>query len=54
MIAFYVIHEGTHFVYALITGAFKVIKFMGLGMQIDIYAENYSNTQMAYSASLAL
>ena len=46
IIAYYVIHEGAHFVYALITGVFKEIKFMGLGMQIDIYAEKYTDIQM--------
>ena len=46
IIAYYVIHEGAHFVYALITGAFKKIIFMGLGMQIDIYAEKYTDIQM--------
>ena len=46
IIAYYVIHEGAHLVYALITGAFKEIKFMGLGMQIDIYAEKYTDIQM--------
>ena len=46
IIAYYIIHEGAHFVYALITGVFKEIKFMGLGMQIDIYAEKYTDIQM--------
>ena len=46
IIAYYIIHEGAHLVYALITGAFKEIKFMGLGMQIDIYAEKYNDIQM--------
>ena len=46
IIAYYIIHEGAHFVYALITGVFKEIKFMGLGMQIDIFAEKYTDMQM--------
>ena len=36
IIAYYVIHEGAHLVYALCTGVFKQIKFMGLGIQIDV------------------
>lgn len=32
--AYYFIHEGAHFLYALFTGVFKQINFMGLGVQI--------------------
>ena len=46
IIAYYIIHEGAHLVYALITGAFKEIKFMGLGMQIDIYSDRFTDQQM--------
>ena len=35
IIAYYLIHEGAHLIYALFTGVFKQINFMGLGMQID-------------------
>ena len=44
--AYYLIHEGTHFLYALSIGAFKQINLMGLGMQIDIYAERMTQTQL--------
>ena len=44
--AYYVIHEGAHLIYALFIGAFKQINFMGLGMQIDVYAERMSGTQL--------
>ena len=46
VIAYYLIHEGTHLLYALSIGAFKQINFMGLGMQIDIYAEKMTQTQL--------
>lgn len=46
VLAYYVIHEGAHLVYALCTGVFKGIKFMGLGMQIDVYADRMSKVQM--------
>ena len=46
IIAYYIIHEGAHLVYAYITGAFKEIKFMGLGMQIDIYSDRFTDQQM--------
>ena len=46
VIAYYLIHEGAHFLYALSIGAFKQISFMGFGMQIDIYAEKMTQTQL--------
>ena len=32
--------------YALLTGVFKQINFMGLGVQIDVYAEHMTNMQL--------
>ena len=46
IVAYYVIHEGAHFLYAVCTGTFKQINFMGLGIQIDVFAERMSETQM--------
>ena len=46
LVSYYIIHEGAHLVYALSIGVFKAIKFMGLGMQIDVYAEKMSQIQM--------
>ena len=46
VIAYYLIHEGAHFLYAVYTGAFKQINFMGLGIQIDIYADQLTQTQL--------
>ena len=46
IIAYYIIHEGTHLLYALSLGAFKQINFMGMGMQIDIYSEKMTQTQL--------
>ena len=46
VIAYYLIHEGAHLLYALSIGAFKQINLMGLGMQIDIYAEKMTQTQL--------
>ena len=46
IIAYYLIHEGAHLVYALSIGAFKQIRWMGLGMQIDIHADNMTTTQL--------
>ena len=46
VLAYYIIHEGTHLIYALITGAFKQINVMGMGVQIDIYAERITDIQL--------
>ena len=45
VLAYYIIHEGAHLIYALITGAFKQINVMGMGVQIDIYAERITDIQ---------
>ena len=44
--AYYLVHEGAHLLYALLTGVFKQIKFMGLGVQINVYAERMTDTQL--------
>lgn len=44
--AYYIIHEGAHLICAMCFGAFKEVKFMGLGMQIDVYAERLTDTQL--------
>ena len=46
VVVYYIIHEGAHLLYALAMGVFKEIHFMGLGMQIDIYAHRLTNTQL--------
>ena len=46
VLAYYIIHEGAHLIYALITGTFKQINIMGLGMQIDIHAERMTAIQL--------
>lgn len=46
LIAYYVVHEGAHFLYALSKGVFKKINFMGLGVQIDIFRERLSDSEL--------
>ena len=46
VLAYYIIHEGAHLIYALIAGAFKQINVMGMGVQIDIYAERMTAIQL--------
>ena len=44
--AYYLVHEGAHLVYALIIGTFKQVNIVGLGVQIDVYAEQMTDLQM--------
>ena len=45
--AYYLVHEGAHLLCAVLLGTFKQIRFMGIGIQIDVYAEQMTNGQMA-------
>ena len=46
LISYYMIHEGAHLIYACSIGVFKQINFLGLGVQIDIYADKMSDTKL--------
>ena len=46
VVTYYIIHEGAHLLYALGIGVFKRINFLQLGIQIDVYAERMTDTQM--------
>lgn len=46
IISYFIIHEGAHLIYALLLGVFKEVKFLGLGIQIDVSAEKMTNLQM--------
>ena len=46
ILAYYIIHEGAHLVYALLIGVFKRVNVMGLGVQIDVFAERMNDTQL--------
>ena len=43
--AYYLVHEGAHFLCAILMGTFKSVHFMGIGMQIEIYSEQMSTWQ---------
>ena len=45
--AYYSIHEGAHLLCAVLLGTFRQIRFMGIGMQIDVYAERMTDGQLA-------
>lgn len=46
LLVYYLIHEGAHLIYALSIGVFHQINFMGVGVQVDVYADRMSNFQM--------
>ncbi len=46
IVAYYLIHEGAHLLCALLMGVFKQINFMGLGVQVDVYAERMTDTRL--------
>lgn len=46
IIMYFVVHEGAHFLYAVSIGAFRRINFIGLGVQVDIFRERMSDTQL--------
>ena len=46
LVAYYLVHEGAHLLYALLTGVFRQIRLMGLGVQIDVCAERMTDTQL--------
>ncbi len=46
VIAYYLVHEGAHLLYALFTGVFRQVKFMGLGVQVDVFRERMTDAQL--------
>ena len=48
VVSYYCIHEGAHLIIAVLLGAFKQIRFLGIGLQIDVYAERMTNIQITF------
>ena len=46
VIAYYLVHEGAHLLYALFTGVFWQVNFIGLGVQVDVFRERMTDTQL--------
>ncbi len=46
IILYFVVHEGAHFLYAVGIGSFKQVNFIGLGVQVDIFREQMTDTQL--------
>jgi hypothetical protein len=45
IVAYFLIHEGAHWLYAVSIGAFKQVNVIGLGIQIESYIERMSDIQ---------
>ena len=43
---YYVIHEGAHLIYALLIDVFKKVNIIGVGVQVDVFAERMTEIQM--------
>lgn len=43
---YYLVHEGAHLLCAWWMGSFRAIRFLGLGIQIDVYGQQMSPLQM--------
>ena len=54
VLAYYAVHEGAHLLYALSTGVFRQINFMGIGMQIGIYEGRMSDTGLGIFCSVGV
>lgn len=46
VLSYYLLHEGAHLITALSIGVFKEVKFLGLGMQVDVAAAQMTDLQM--------
>lgn len=44
--SYYLIHEGAHWLYAVTLGVFKQINVMALGIQIDVFRDQMTDTQL--------
>ena len=45
---YYLIHEGAHLLMALHYGVFRQVNFLGLGIQIDVFTESMTDTQLGF------
>lgn len=48
VMAYYIVHEGAHLLYAVSLGVFKQINFMGMGIQIDVHSEQMTHLQLGF------
>jgi len=43
---YYLVHEGAHLLTALVYGMFHQVRFLGLGIQVNVYADRMTDIQM--------
>lgn len=48
LVSYYIIHEGAHLIYALLNGVFKQVNFMTMGLQIDVFRDRMTDTQLGW------
>ncbi len=48
VVVYFLVHEGAHFLYAVSLGVFRKINFLGLGIQIDVFREQMTDTQLGF------
>ena len=48
LVTYYIVHEGAHLIYAMSKGVFKQVNFMSLGVQVDIFRERMTDTQLGW------
>ena len=46
ILSYYIIHEGAHLMYALKLDVFKKVNFIGMGVQVDVFAEKMTENQL--------
>ncbi|MCQ2294544.1 MAG: hypothetical protein MJZ67_02725 [Bacteroidales bacterium] len=48
LVCYYVVHEGAHWLYAVSHGVFKQVNVMALGVQIDVFRDQLTDTQLGW------
>lgn len=48
LLCYYVVHEGAHWLYAMCHGVFKQVNVMALGVQIDIFRDQMTDSQLGW------
>ena len=46
IVTYYIVHEGAHLICACIFGVYRQVNFMEIGVQIDVYREKMTATEL--------
>ena len=46
IVTYYIVHEGAHLICACIFGVYKHVYFKGIGVQVDVYREKMTDTEL--------